>query len=257
MSRLHTARVSLPSGVMASLALMAGLAVAGEAPAAGRHFATISTVASSGVGTVRGGTVPALEPFFTTKVPGQGSGLGLSMADGFVKQSGGQLAITSKPGEGSTIQLYLPRTGRPEKAVAEDSRGQPRAAAAAHILLVEDDPMVRDQVARQLRTLGYRVTPVADGRAAVEVVAQDFSVALLMTDIVMPGGMNGRQVADHARLLRADMAVLFTSGYTDDDIFREGRLNPGDAFLAKPYRRAKLAEAVARALSAGRGSSSG
>jgi CheY-like chemotaxis protein len=192
----------------------------------------------------------ALEPFFTTKVQGQGSGLGLSMADGFVRQSGGQLAITSKLGEGTTIQLYLPRTQRAEAAGAEPAPPEALAANAAHILLVEDDHMVRDQVARQLRALGYRVTPVADGRAALEVAGHDFSIALLMTDIVMPGGMNGRQVADHVRLLRPDIAVLFTSGYTDDAILREGRISSGDAFLAKPYRRAKLAESVVLALRA-------
>jgi signal transduction histidine kinase/CheY-like chemotaxis protein len=189
----------------------------------------------------------ALEPFFTTKAVGQGSGLGLSMAHGFVRQSGGHLAILSAAGEGTAIQLYLPRTDKAEEESAPSPCARPRAAAA-HILLVEDDHMVRDQVARQLRALGYRVTPVADGRAAVAVLAQDHSVALLMTDIVMPGGMNGRQLADHARLLRPDLAVLFTSGYTDDAIVREGRISPGDAFLPKPYRRARLAEAVAGVL---------
>ncbi len=234
---LESAPIDLAAGEAARLGVAPG------------PYVTIS-VRDNGTGMPPDILEHALEPFFTTKVPGQGSGLGLSMADGFVKQSGGHLAITSKPGEGSTIQLYLPRTGAPATAIAEPARVQPGAAAVVHILLVEDDHMVRDQVARQLRALGHRVTPVADGRAAVEVVATDLSVVLLMTDIVMPGGMNGRQVADHARLLRPDIAVLFTSGYTDDAFLREGRMNSADAFLAKPYRRAKLAEAVAGALSA-------
>ena len=177
----------------------------------------------------------------------RGSGLGLSMAYGFARQSGGHFTITSKEGRGTTVRLYLPQANIPsdsQRASGETAR----PGSGALILLVEDDPLVRDQVARQLESLGYRVTSAADGRDALETLAGGETFALLMTDIVMPGGLNGRQLADHARLLRPELPVLFTSGYTDDVIVREGWLGSKAAFLPKPYRRAQLADAVAGAL---------
>ena len=185
------------------------------------------------------------EPFFTTKAVGRGSGLGLSMVYGFVRQSGGHFTISSTEGAGTTVRLYLPEAEAPEAAAAAPDVAEPaRPAAPSHILLVEDDGLVRDQVARQLRALGHRVTAAADGRAALEALGGEETFALLMTDVVMPGGLNGRQLADQARLLRPALPVLFTSGYTDDAIVREGRSGAYAAFLAKPYRRAQLAAAL-------------
>ncbi|HEX3364392.1 PAS domain-containing hybrid sensor histidine kinase/response regulator [Phenylobacterium sp.] len=186
----------------------------------------------------------AVEPFFTTKAVGRGSGLGLSMVYGFVRQSGGHFTISSIEGAGTTVRLYLPEAEPPEAATTPDAAEPAAGAASSHILLVEDDRLVRDQVARQLNALGHRVTAAADGRAALDALAGEETFALLMTDVVMPGGLNGRQLADQARLLRPALPVLFTSGYNDDAILREGRIGAQAAFLAKPYRRAQLAAAL-------------
>jgi CheY-like chemotaxis protein len=162
-----------------------------------------------------------------------------------VRQSEGHFTISSTEGAGTTVRLYLPETEPPEAtAAAPDADALTRRAAPSHILLVEDDRLVRDQVARQLRALGHHVTAAPDGRAALQVLAGDGAFALLMTDVVMPGGLNGRQLADQAWLLRPGLPVLFTSGYTDDAIVREGRTGAHAAFLAKPYRRAQLAAAL-------------
>jgi signal transduction histidine kinase/CheY-like chemotaxis protein len=191
----------------------------------------------------------AVEPFFTTKADGRGTGLGLSMVYGFVRQSGGHFTISSTEGAGTTVRLYLPEAEAPE--TAPEAAAPAAGAAPSRILLVEDDRLVREQVARQLRALGHRVTAEADGRAALEALAGDEPFALMMTDVVMPGGLNGRQLADQARLLRPTLPVLFTSGYTDDEIVREGRIGAHAAFLAKPYRRAQLAAALQAVLDGG------
>jgi len=190
----------------------------------------------------------ALDPFFTTKPPGSGSGLGLSMAYGFVKQSGGHLAIASTPGQGSTIRMYFPAADTPQPCRDVECASHPSPTAGAAVLLVEDDPLVRAQVAAQLRLLGYSVTAAPDGRSALDVLATRDDLKLVMTDVAMPGGMDGLELAARAAQLRPDLPVLLTSGYTDDLILREGRLARSAVFLAKPYRRSQLADAVERAL---------
>jgi PAS domain S-box-containing protein len=187
----------------------------------------------------------AFEPFFTTKPPGRGSGLGLSMVDGFAAQSGGRLEIDSEVGRGTCIKLFLPYTAE-RASPAEPGSIASKPVALARILVVEDDDLVRDQVQRQLVALGYSVTATSDGPEALQRLSENPSVDLLLTDVVMPGGMNGRQLADHARLLQPKLRVLFTSGYTEDEILRTGGLDA--EFLPKPYRRADLARKVAEAL---------
>jgi CheY-like chemotaxis protein len=189
----------------------------------------------------------ALEPFFTTKPAGQGSGLGLSMVYGFATQSGGRLEIESELGRGARVKLYLPETCEAVTAAVEPTPTP--AATGQHILVVEDDDLVRAQAGRQLAALGYRVTEASHGREALDRLGQIADIDLVLTDVVMPGGMSGRQLADHARLLNPRLRILFTSGYTEDAIVKGGRLTAD--FLAKPYRRAELARKVAEALENG------
>ena len=211
------------------------------------------TVADTGLGMTADVLERAVEPFFTTKGDRDGSGLGLSMVYGFAQQSGGQVAIASWPGEGTSVSIHLPRTAAPasdEIQPAATPDPQPSASqAAAHILVVEDDDTVRTSVVNYLRGLGYTVSSAADGVTAADLICRDGSIDLLFTDVEMPGGMNGRQLADRSRLLRPDLRVLFTSGYTEDDIISRGSLRQaGWPFLQKPYRRAHLAAALADAL---------
>ncbi|MDZ4735197.1 MAG: ATP-binding protein [Rhodospirillaceae bacterium] len=201
-------------------------------------------VSDSGTG-MDGATLErAFEPFFSTKEVGKGSGLGLSMVYGFVKQSNGHVRIYSEAGQGSTVKLYLPRA-----AAGTDSAERRSSTAAAEggpekILLVEDDDLVRDHVARQLSSLGYDVVTARDGSEAIEVLKRGDHFDLLFTDVVMPGGIGGRQLAEAAQKLRPDLPVLFTSGYTENAIVHNGRLDPGVHLLQKPYRKQDLATKV-------------
>ena len=187
------------------------------------------------------------EPFFTTKEPGKGTGLGLSMVYGFVKQSNGHIKIYSEEGHGTAIKLYLPRATenapRPELPARSEARGGNET-----ILVVEDDPLVRNYANTQLVQLGYRAALAANGPEALAAIEKGLVFDLLLTDVIMPGGMNGRQLADAVRLLRPGARVLFTSGYTEDAIIHHGRLDPGVLLLPKPYRRSDLARMIRLAL---------
>ncbi|WIW43345.1 CHASE3 domain-containing protein [Bradyrhizobium sp. 62B] len=188
----------------------------------------------------------AFEPFFTTKEVGKGSGLGLSMVYGFVKQSGGHIKIYSEEGHGTTIKLYLPPgEGTTEIAAA----AAPQAEGGAEtILVVEDDNLVRNFVTGQLQSLGYKTVAAPDGKAALDLIAAGQTFDLLFTDVVMPGGMSGRELADEVVKLRPGVKVLYTSGYTDNAIVHHGKLDDGVLLLTKPYRRNQLAEMIRKAL---------
>ncbi|WP_027553690.1 CHASE3 domain-containing protein [Bradyrhizobium sp. Cp5.3] len=191
----------------------------------------------------------AFEPFFTTKEVGKGSGLGLSMVYGFVKQSGGHIKIYSEEGHGTTIKLYLPPgEGTTEAAV-------PAAPAATGgietILVVEDDTLVRNFVTAQLQSLGYRTIAAADSKAALQLIEAGEAFDLLFTDVVIPGGISGRELAEKAARIRPGLKVLYTSGYTDDAIVYQGKLDDGVMLLTKPYRRNQLAEMIRLALHGG------
>jgi signal transduction histidine kinase/ActR/RegA family two-component response regulator len=187
------------------------------------------------------------EPFFTTKDTGKGTGLGLSMVYGFIKQSNGHLKIYSEEGHGTTIKLYLPRSSgdipEVEAPAIVDARGGNES-----ILVVEDDPLVRNYVSAQLAQLGYNTMITANGPEALAAVDNGFVCDVLFTDVIMSGGLNGRQVADAILAKLPSVRVLFTSGYTEDAIFHHGRLDPGVTLLPKPYRKSDLARMIRQVL---------
>ena len=204
-------------------------------------------VSDSGSGMAPEVQEKAFEPFFTTKEVGKGSGLGLSMVYGFVKQSGGHIKIYSEVGHGTTIRLYLPPASEAVEAAA--SNAAPIAGGAETIFVVEDDTVVRNFVVAQLKSLGYRTIDAVDGHAALDIIARGVPFDLLFTDVVMPG-MSGRELAEIAAKLRPGLKVLYTSGYTENAIVHHGRLDEGVLLLAKPYRKAELAQMVRLALGA-------
>jgi CheY-like chemotaxis protein len=183
------------------------------------------------------------EPFFTTKEVGKGTGLGLSQVYGFVKQSGGHVKIYSEVGEGTTVKIYLPRL-LAEEAAAELPAKPAEAVAGGHseiILVVEDEPGVRDHTVETLKELGYRVLEAADGPAALAIIDKQPDIDLLFTDVGLPGGMNGRQLADEAQRRRPTLKVVFTTAYARNAIIHEGRLDPGVHLVTKPFTVAEVA----------------
>ncbi|MCD2317586.1 CHASE3 domain-containing protein [Sphingomonas sp. IC-11] len=192
----------------------------------------------------------AFDPFYTTKGVGRGTGLGLSQVFGFVKQSGGHIKIYSEPDHGTTVKLYLPRHfGSVSIPASTDAPGHPvpHAQDGEIILVVEDEERVRHMSVDALRSLGYTVVQASDGEQALAVLAIQPRVDLLFTDIVMPG-MNGRQLADAAREQRPDLKVLFTTGYTRNAVVHNGVLDPGVAFISKPFGVDQLALKVRQVL---------
>jgi signal transduction histidine kinase/CHASE3 domain sensor protein len=189
------------------------------------------------------------EPFFTTKEVGKGSGLGMSMVYGFVKQSGGHIKIYSEIGHGTSIKLYLPPARGQVQTPA--SVTAPVAGGSATILVVEDDTLVRNYVTVQLQSLGYKTITAIDSRTALTEIENGATFDLLFTDVILPGGLTGRQLADEVVKQRPGTKVLYTSGYTANAIVHHGRLDPGVLLLAKPYRKAQLAEMIEKALKVG------
>lgn len=189
----------------------------------------------------------AFDPFFTTKPIGQGTGLGLSMVYGFAAQSGGSTRIYSEPGKGTMICIYLPRHGAeaPEEADRPtDGAETPRALDGETILLVDDEPLIRMVTAEQLEELGYIVVEAEDGPSAMKILRSTEPLSLLITDVGLPRGMNGRQLADAARQLRPGLKVLFITGYAENAILNHGHLDPGMHLLTKPFREEALARRV-------------
>ena len=208
----------------------------------------VIAVSDSGTGMDEETKEHAFEPFFTTKETGKGSGLGLSMVFGFVKQSGGHVRIYSELAEGTTVKLYLPRADVANEPKETASAAARPARGSEKILLVEDDDLVREHVTAQLRGLGYQVVARANGQEALATLQECSEFDILFTDVVMPGGMSGPKLAEEARRLRPDLPVLFTSGYTENAMVHQGRLEDGFQLLAKPYRRQELAKKLREAL---------
>jgi PAS domain S-box-containing protein len=183
----------------------------------------------------------AFEPFFTTKSPGSGSGLGLSMIYGFVKQSGGHLHLYSEEGHGTTVRIYLPVDSSAEP-VDETPHHAAVHAKGEHILVVEDDERVRRVSVRRLKELGYRLTEAKNGPSALATLEQSHGVDLLFTDVVMPGGMTGLELANAVRKRWPNVKILFTSGYAEPAMVRGDALPADAGWLAKPYRTVELAQ---------------
>ncbi|WP_226951329.1 response regulator [Rhizobium terrae] len=187
------------------------------------------------------------QPFFSTKPVGKGTGLGLSMVYGFVKQSGGHVKIYSEVGQGTTVKIYFPRVQRSEDLVTEADFG-PVTGGTETILVAEDDEQVRTTVVEMLGDLGYAVLKAKDAAGALSVIESGVLVDLLFTDVVMPGALKSTELARHARERLPDIAVLFTSGYTENSIVHGGRLDPGVDLLSKPYTREALARKIRHVL---------
>jgi CheY-like chemotaxis protein len=191
----------------------------------------------------------AFEPFFTTKGEGRGTGLGLSMVYGFIKQSGGHIKIYSEVGHGTTIKLYLPAEEGAQIAAADARNGPIQLATAGEtILLVEDDPDVRDVGASILGRLGYKVIEAENGKAGIDILEGDERIDLLFTDIMMKGGMSGVELANAARAKWPKLKILFCSGFSESALSGNKSLEPGTYFISKPYDRKKLSEMLRKIL---------
>jgi PAS domain S-box-containing protein len=188
------------------------------------------------------------DPFFTTKEVGKGTGLGLSMVFGFVKQSGGHIKIYSEEGHGTSVKIYLPRSTGVQETELESLQDAPITGGNEKILIVEDDALVRQYVVTQIKSLGYTALEAANAAEALTIIDADKDIDLLFTDVIMPGAMNGRQLAEEAARRRPDLKTLFTSGYTENAIVHHGRLDSGVLLLAKPYRKSELARMLRIAL---------
>jgi CheY-like chemotaxis protein len=210
-------------------------------------------IADSGTGIAPDVLERIFEPFFTTKAVGLGTGLGLSMVYGFIKQSGGHITAYSEIGRGTVFKLFLPLAEpAAARARATQSMTPPAAKPAGNevILAVEDNPDIRASVVFQLRNLGYQVREADSAHAALQILDAAEPVDLLFTDMVMPGGINGKELAIKARSKRADLRVLFTSGFPGTSSAHGAQLEPGDVLLSKPYHKRDLAKAVEAVLSA-------
>lgn len=187
----------------------------------------------------------AFDPFFTTKPLGKGTGLGLSMIYGFARQSNGQVRIYSEVGQGTTVKIYLPRyRGKAEEEEKEEIVELPRAEAGETVLVVDDEPTVRMLVGDTLSELGYKGIEAADAASGLKVLESDVKIDLLITDVGLPGGMDGKELADKAREYRPDLKVLFITGYAENAAIGSGRLEPGMHLLSKPFPMDKLATRI-------------
>ena len=189
----------------------------------------------------------AFEPFFTTKPEGQGTGLGLSMVYGFVRQSGGHIKIDSEVGQGTTIKLYLPRSLQSEDLLV-DIDSMPVVGGNEMVLVAEDDEAVRETVVALLNDLGYRVLKAKDAQSALSIIESGMPIDLLFTDVVMPGTLKSTELARKARERIPHLAVLFTSGYSQNAITNDGRLDENVELLGKPYTRDALARKLRHVL---------
>ena len=188
----------------------------------------------------------AFEPFYTTKGVGEGSGLGLSMVYGFSKQSDGHAKIYSEEGHGTAMKIYLPRAVDVAEVAEEQGRKPDVRGDGQMVLVVEDDEKVRRLAVKVITALGYRVCEAEDGATALEAIDNTADIDIMMTDVILPGGMSGRDIADEVAVRRPEVGVIFASGYSADVIIYDGKLDEGVELSSKPYRREALARALRR-----------
>jgi two-component system CheB/CheR fusion protein len=211
----------------------------------------VLSLADNGNGMSREIQERIFEPFFTTKEEKSGAGLGMSMVYGFTKQSGGHVAVRSGPGEGTTVDLYLPSASvNGEAEEASDTPAKMPVTRSETVLVVEDDPRVRRVTVRRLTDLGYNVLKAENGEAALEVLEREQNIDLLFSDLLMPGGMSGGDLAREVLRLRPEIKILLTSGYPSDAAVQKGWLDEGAQLLMKPYSRTELIESIRNILDA-------
>ena len=210
-------------------------------------------VSDTGTGMTPEVIAKAFDPFFTTKPLGLGTGLGLSMIYGFARQSGGHIRIYSEVGEGTNVCLYLPRHFGEADSVDVDAElaDAPRARAGETVLVVDDEPTVRMLVMEVLEELGYAAVEAADGAAGLKILQSNAQIDLLVTDVGLPGGMNGRQMADAARIGRPELKILFITGYAENAVIGNGLLDPGMHVMTKPFAMEALAGRIKTLITAG------
>ncbi|HEV7439942.1 MAG TPA: ATP-binding protein, partial [Methylobacterium sp.] len=210
-------------------------------------------VTDTGTGMSPEVTARAFEPFFTTKPIGEGTGLGLSMIYGFARQSGGQVRIYSEVGDGTTVCIYLPRYDGEADAdrISPARTDAPRAERDETVLIVDDEPSVRMLVTEVLEDLGYTAIEAGDSAAGLRILQSDARIDLLVTDVGLPGGMNGRQMADAARTKRPELKVLFITGYAENAAVGNGHLELGMQVLTKPFALEVLASRIKEMITSG------
>ena len=203
-------------------------------------------VSDTGTGVSPDVIAKAFDPFFTTKPLGQGTGLGLSMIYGFERQSGGKTRIHSEVGQGTTVCFYLPRHfGEMETAEATAGLSDaPRSVVSETVLVVDDEPTIRMLVTEVLKDLGYTTIEAADGPSGLRVLQSDVRIDLLVSDVGLPGGLNGRQMADAARVSRPGLKVLFITGYAENAVVGNGYLDHGMQVMTKPFAMEALASRI-------------
>jgi PAS domain S-box-containing protein len=246
------ARDAMPAGGLLTITTrnrrFAAETTAGKDPLPAGDYVAIA-VSDTGTGMTPEVLERIFEPFFTTKDTGRGSGLGLSMAYGFTRQSGGAIKAESEPGQGTIITFYLPRH-RESAGAGGDAPGKAagRSGRGERIMLVEDDASVRDLLVRRLQGMGYDVVPVDNAVKALKLLPAEPGVTLLLTDVVLPGGLYGDKLAVQARALRPDLKVLFMSGYPKDAMDHLGKMDVDAPVLRKPFRNQELADQLRQLL---------